>query len=179
MHKLLSINLKTRSGVYKLTSIVCGKDGSFYIPYSSNQWLKKGGGSRLVPIKYTYHASGKRSRFTAGPDKKRLVEFGEKVRVPIKKIKDSVGLTYVSLFDVNNKIERFLDPLRGKRGYDHELEIESQKYKHITLRIFLAEKSFLLNKPSRKYVEVFRFPSEEVDVVVTTEDYWLGKLSKF
>ena len=178
MSKIVAVNLITNTGTYKLGSIVSAKDGSYYAIYPNKEWFKKTGTPQISPIKYSYHASGRRSRFTVGGDQTRVLEFGSEARVPIKSIKSSQGMIFLSLFDVNDNIEKMLDIAKGKRGYKEIVNLEASKYKNLTIRFFLVEKSFSLDKPRRDYKEVFRIKCDDIDILITTEDIWLGKPQK-
>jgi len=174
MGKIVAVNLTTKTGTYKLGSIVSGKDGSYYAIYPNKEWFNKTGTPHISPIKYSYHGSGRRSRFTVGGDQARVLEFGSEARVPIKSIKASEGMIFLSLFDINDNIEKVLDIARRRRGYKEEVNLEASKYKDLTIRFFLADKSFTLDKPKRDYKEVFRIKCDDIDVIITTEDIWLG-----
>lgn len=178
MGKIVAINLTTRTGIFKLGSIVSGKDGSYYAIYPNKEWFKRTGTPHISPIKYSYHASGRRSRFTVGGDQARVLEFGSEARVPIKSIKASQGMIFLSLFDVNNNIEKVLDAAKGKRGYKETVNLEASKYKDLTIKFFLTEKSFSLDKPRGDYKKVFRIKCDDIDILITTEDIWLGKPQK-
>lgn len=174
MEKLIALNLKTKSGVYKLGSVIRGDDGSYYVIYPNNNWFKKTNASSVTPIKYSYHASGKRSRITVGPDKNRVAEFAEEIRKPIDSIDASEGMLYFSLFDIQNNIEKMLDIANKNRGYKEEIALDGGQYTNLTVRFFLANKSFQMNEPTRNYKEIFRVAQETIDVIITTEDVWLG-----
>lgn len=178
MSKIVAVNLVTKSGTYRLGSVVSGKDGSYYAIYPNNSWSEKTGIPQVSPIKYSYHASGKSSRFTVGKDGARVAEFKRENRTPVKTIQDSTGMSFFSLFDIHDNIEKMLDPVEGKRGYKNVIEVNAEQYQHLTIRFFLAEKGFELDKPRRDYAEVHRFECEDVDVVVTIEDKWEGKDQK-
>jgi hypothetical protein len=52
MDKLIALNLKTKSGIFKLGSVIRGDDGSYYVIYTNNNWFKKTNASSVTPIKY-------------------------------------------------------------------------------------------------------------------------------
>lgn len=174
MEKLIALNLKTKSGIYKLGSVIRGDDGSYYVIYPNNNWFKKTNAASVTPIKYSYHASGKRSRITVGSNKNRVAEFAEEIRKPVDSIEASEGMMYFSLFDIQNNIDKMLDIANKNRGYKEEIVIEGEQYANLTVRFFLANKSFRMNKPTKNYKEIFRVFQGTIDVIITTEDIWLG-----
>jgi len=172
VNKLLAINIRIQEFVYKVASVIRGNDGSFYFVYSSSQYVENSlPGAN--PIKYTYHSSGKRSRFTVGQTNKRIAEFGEELRVPIKDIESSVGTIYLSFFDINSLSTEMLDLSSTKRGYDKVWVIDSKEYKHLTIRFFLVDEPFSMRELRKKYKEVFHYSCGDINVVGVTEDAWL------
>lgn len=171
--KLLAVNIQIGSTIYRLASVVVGKDGSYYWISHMNDWLKKKQIASLIPIKYSYHPSGNNFRMTGGPDTTRFFEFKGERRTPIGKITQPESLSFMSLFRVNDNIEQFLDKKKEGQDYLKEIVLQAWEYEHLTLRFFLANKLFKLDCSTREYKEVYTIEGDGVNAIVTTEDVWL------
>jgi hypothetical protein len=81
---------------------------------------------------------------------------------------------YFSFLNIQNNIEKMLDIANKNRGYKKEIVLVGDQYSNLTVRFFLANKSFQMNKLTRNYKEVFRVGQDNIDVIIATEDVWLG-----
>ena len=178
MGKFLAVNLEIGQTTYKLASAVIGSDQSFYISFSSRAWVdKKVPGA--TPMKLDYHSSGKGPTVTVGSGSKRIATYREQPKTPIHQVSTSEPIGYFSLFEINHGFFHLLDTDRPNRGYEHALVIKSSQYKHLTVRFYIANKAFELTSPSHNYQEVQRYDAGVVDLLVATENIWLGDEKEF
>ncbi len=176
MKKLLAVNLKIGSQIYKLVSIVhsIDKNGdNFYVFYSNTDWIKNHGGQSAIPIKYSRHATGYNNRFTFGPSKNRLGQFKADENVPIDQLDHAEGLIYLSLNNVDMSLVKLLDKVEKKREYLHTLIIDSKNYTNLTVQLFLSKKDYHLSSAKFSHKTIKAFPYREFKIVVTTRDLWI------
>ncbi|MCX6806803.1 MAG: hypothetical protein NT135_01635 [Candidatus Berkelbacteria bacterium] len=80
----------------------------------------------------------------------------------------------MSLKNINDDLHKILDQATFNRRYNNHLTIDSKKYNDLTVKSFLSDKKFNLDNPSRNYKEIHLFDLGNLNLIITTEDKWLG-----
>ncbi len=175
MSNLLSIRLKVNEKIYKLISVSHKYDkfgDNFYVIYPNKEWIKKTGGERIIPIKYSRHASGQNNRFTFGPSKNRFGQFKPEEKDPIDKLNQAEALSYLSLNDLYT-IDKLLDEAKLESGYKDFFVIDTNNYKHLTIQLFLAKYDYPLSKCKFSYKTIQSFRYGDFQIIITTRDLWI------
>ena len=154
--KLLTINLRIDSIVYKLNSLTIASDGSVHVAYANRKWIDHVSPG-VTPMKLTYHHSGVRNHITAGPQNRRLPEIAGHAQPPIADVNEPQPIGYMSLWKINEGFIPLLDQDKPNRGYEHILVVEGSRYEHLTLYYYLVGKNYIITQPQRDYRETLRY----------------------
>jgi hypothetical protein len=185
--KFLKIDIKLKQGVYKIASFFIGTDGSLYIAHPKTNFAREKNDSRISAIKFSYHPKNKDhltgfSQFTIGSqgDRIKMPKGFKKLRNSFENIDKPESLICLSLLDLRtiNKRGAMLDSGNGRGNYKNYILLEGEKYKNLTLNIFLAGRAEYIDSSIHKYSEIFTFDFNGIALIVTVKDYWAGDKNK-